>query len=125
MTVASTNPIASENKSTLAHGPAVNAPRTVLPRVDVYENTDELLLVADVPGATSESVNIRLDEARLTLSADYTRVDGSIVRYQRAFQVPETIDADQITAQLKDGVLQVHLRKLEKAKPRTIAVTAN
>jgi HSP20 family molecular chaperone IbpA len=130
MTVANASPIAAETKSALANNAAASAPsraavRAVLPRVDVYENPEELLLVADVPGATASSVNVRLEEAVLTLGAEYTRVDGSITRYQRAFQVPDTIDADQITAELKDGVLQVHLRKLERAKPRTIAVTAN
>ena len=130
MTVANASPTASETNSALTNSAAASAPgrvavRTLLPRVDVYENAEELLLVADVPGATAESVDVRLDEAVLTLGAEYTRVDGSIRRYQRAFQVPDTIDADQVTAQLKDGVLQVHLRKLEKAKPRTIAVTAN
>jgi HSP20 family molecular chaperone IbpA len=125
MTAPNTNLATSENKSALAN-PAAQAPvRTFLPRVDIYENSDELLVVADVPGATSESAHVRLEEAVLTLGAEYTRVDGSVVRYQRAFQVPETIDPDQVTAQLKDGVLQVHLRKQEKAKPRTITVTAN
>lgn len=126
MTAIATNPTESQPTSApSAHPPSQARVRTLAPRVDVFENSEELLLVADVPGATPQSVHIRLEDGALSLGAEYARADGLSVRYQRGFQVPDTVDADQITAQLKDGVLHVHLRKLEKAKPRTIAVTAN
>jgi HSP20 family molecular chaperone IbpA len=104
-----------------ARGPV----RELRPDVDIYESADELLVVADVPGATSESVNIRFEESLLTLQADRSSPDGRRARYQRAFQVPDSVDPDKISARLDSGVLHVHLRKFEKAKPRTIAVNTH
>jgi HSP20 family protein len=99
--------------------------RELRPAVDIYENADELLMVADVPGASSESVNVRFEAALLTLQADRVSADGRVARYQRAFQIPDSVDPDKISAELENGVLQVHLRKFEKAKVRTIAVTTH
>jgi HSP20 family protein len=99
--------------------------RVLRPQVDIYENADELLLLADLPGASSESVDIRLEDGVLTLQADRSSADGRALRYRRAFHVPETVDPEKISAELKLGVLHLHLRKLEKAKPRTIAVSVN
>ncbi|HKU44161.1 MAG TPA: Hsp20/alpha crystallin family protein [Polyangiales bacterium] len=96
--------------------------RELLPRVDVYENADELLLLADVPGVTPESVNVRYEADELRLEAQRTAADGPKLRYFRAFALPDTIDPERITAELKQGVLHVHLGKVEKAKPRTIAI---
>lgn len=96
--------------------------RELQPRVDVYENADELLLLADVPGATADSINVRYEDAELRLEAQRTAADGPKLRYSRAFALPDTIDPDRITAELKHGVLHVHLGKVEKAKPRSIAI---
>ena len=73
---------------------------TVAPRVDVYENANELLLVADVPGATKESISIQLDNGQVTIEA--TRRDESAgsqliaeyrpADYARVFAVPQGID---------------------------------
>jgi HSP20 family molecular chaperone IbpA len=106
--------------------PSPAAPvRELRPQVDILENSEEVLLLADVPGANGESVDVRVDEGVLTLQAQRTVASGQPVRYKRAFQLPESVDPDKITAELKNGVLQLHLRKFEKAKPRTIAVTSN
>lgn len=95
--------------------------RELRPRVDIYENPDELLMLADMPGADAESVNVRLEAAQLTLQA-LRASEGQGVRYHRAFQVPDLIDPEQVSAELKNGVLHVHLRKSEAAKPRTIPI---
>lgn len=96
--------------------------RELLPRVDVYENADELLLLADVPGAAADSIDVRYEDSELRLEAQRTAANGPKLRYFRAFALPETIDPDRITAELKQGVLHVHLGKVEKAKPRSIAI---
>jgi HSP20 family protein len=106
------------NQAMEAKGPV----RVFQPRVDVYENADELLLLADMPGASADSVNIRYEDELLTLQAQRTAADGPTLRYQRAFQVPDSVDPEQISAELKQGVLHVHLRKAERAKPRTIEI---
>jgi HSP20 family molecular chaperone IbpA len=99
--------------------------RVYQPRVDVYENAEELLLLADVPGASAESVNIRYEDELLTLQAQRTAANGPNLRYERAFHLPESVDPEQISAELKQGVLHLHLRKAERAKPRTIQIQSS
>ena len=94
----------------------------IAPLVDVYENADEILLFADVPGATEDGVDIHLEKSELHLSAK--RADAADVEYRRAFVLPAAVDPDRVAAELRDGVLSVHLPKRESAKPRTIAVRA-
>ena len=103
---------------------------TVAPLVDIYENDDEILLHADMPGVLKDDVTVNIDNGKLSLSGT-RRLDptGSVqweefgsVEYQRNFSVPQTIDADKINAVLKDGVLRLHLPKSEAAKPRQIEI---
>src|SRR5687768_9053667 len=103
---------------------------TSAPPVDVYENDDEILVVADMPGARPDSVAIKLEKEELFISANReTDVEGQLLfgnrrdcEYRRAFLVPRGIDATQITAEMSQGVLQVHMPKSAAVKPRTIAV---
>ena len=104
---------------------------TVAPLVDVYENQDELLIVADVPGATQDSIHAHFERGQLTIEAhrkselpkgallgsEYRAVD-----YFRAFTIPQGIDASKIDAQLSGGVLKLRLPKSEALKPRRIEV---
>jgi HSP20 family molecular chaperone IbpA len=99
--------------------------REVAPRVDVFENADELLMLADMPGADPASVHVRLEGGQLTLEAERALSKDASLRYQRMFRVPATIDPDAISAELERGVLHVHLKKAEAAKPRTIQIKAS
>ena len=97
------------------------------PPVDVYENADELLLMADVPGVEKDALDIRLDGGELTFEAKQTELGEGDETYQavlftRSFTLPSTIDVNQVAAELTDGVLTVRLPKSEAAKPRRIAV---
>lgn len=102
----------------------------VAPPVDIYENPDEVLLVADVPGATRESITIDLHQDQLTLLARRAengaqgRNAGNARDYYRSFLVPQGIDGARIAAELSNGVLRVRLPKAEAAKPRRIEVRA-
>ncbi|HEV3188905.1 MAG TPA: Hsp20/alpha crystallin family protein [Polyangiaceae bacterium] len=104
---------------------------TVRPRVDVYENREELLLLTDLPGAAKETINVHLDKGQLTIEA--RRAVGELpatllvaehrpLDYRRAFAIPEGIDGAKIDAQFTDGVLRVRLPKSEALKPRRIDV---
>lgn len=97
------------------------------PAVDVYENADELLMVADMPGASADSVKIRVENSLLTLQAQRTVRDGAdtTLQYYRAFQVPDSVDPESISAELKQGVLHVQLKKHERAKPRVIQIRSS
>ena len=94
--------------------------------VDIYENQEELLLVADLPGVTPEAVKIDYDSPELRIRAERAvHGDGANVAYFRAFRVDERIDPSGIDAELKNGVLSIHLRKSADLKPRRVAVKTN
>ncbi len=100
------------------------------PFVDIFENDDEILLFADMPGVDKKDVAINIDNGKLTLSGlRETGEDGVLsweefgdVEYQRTFSVPQTIDVDKVNAELRDGVLRLHLPKSAAAKPRQIHI---
>jgi HSP20 family protein len=102
----------------------------VAPPVDIYENTDEILVVADVPGARPESITVKVEKGELYL---YARRDDAgapkgtpsvALDYARTFLVPRGIDAEKISAEMNAGVLRIHLPKSEALKPRRIEVKA-
>jgi HSP20 family protein len=105
---------------------------TAAPAVDVYENADEILVVADMPGARPESVTIKLEKEELFISAKREGgASGQLLfggrrdwEYRRTFLMPQGIDAAQITADISEGVLRVRLPKSTALKPRTIEVRA-
>ncbi len=105
---------------------------SVRPAVDIYENKDEYLLVADIPGVSKENLSIHIDAERITLEGKVsTEGDQEPVQrefrladYVRSFEVPESIDREKVSAQLKQGVLWLHLPKVEAVKPRQIQVQA-
>ena len=91
------------------------------PRVDIYENDNELLLMADVPGVDEKHLKINLDEEQLTIEGEREEQDlgrplASEYRsldYHRAFLVPQGIDASKISAELKQGILRFLKSKLK------------
>lgn len=103
---------------------------SVPPRADIFENENEYLVVADVPGANADSLDISLDKEQLTMRARIEGTDEGTpiateyrpVDYYRRFLVPKEIDRDQIAANLENGVLQLHLPKSSEVKPRRIEV---
>lgn len=105
---------------------------TVAPLVDIYENDDEILLYADMPGVAKDNISVNIDNGKLALSgvrkietsgaAGWTEFGD--VEYVRTFSVPQTIDVSKVDAELKDGVLRLHLPKSEAAKPRQIEIKA-
>lgn len=104
----------------------------VAPAVDVYENPDEFLLRADLPGIEQEQLEINLADGELTVEASQSELEGGTMlrfeapacHYQRRFTVPNGVDAGRVSAELKNGVLELHLPKSEAIKPRKIAVRA-
>lgn len=101
---------------------AVQATRPIVPNVDIYENDNELLLLADLPGVTSEHVNIQFEPERLMIEG--TRVIGDqTVTYRREFTVAPIFDAEKVTARLERGVLRLTLGKSAAVRPRQIPVT--
>jgi HSP20 family protein len=101
---------------------------TITPRVDVFENKDELLLIADLPGVAEANLKIHLDDDELTIEGrpDEDRAERAVQRefrafdYRRSFVVPPGIDRSQISAELTNGVLRLHLPKSASLNPRRI-----
>ena len=106
--------------------------RVYRPNVDILENDQELTLVADVPGVDSESIDIDFEDGLLTIQGKvaprYGENNHFLLReyglgdFYRTFRVSEQINIGEITADCADGVLRVHLPKVEAAKPRKIVV---
>lgn len=104
------------------------------PNVDISEGADELVVQADMPGVRSEDIEIDFKDGMLTIHGKAERRQAEETHYllneygigdfHRTFQVSEQIDAGRINAALKDGVLTLRLPKLERVKPRKIAVQA-
>ncbi len=103
-----------------------------VPRADIYELDDQIIIVADVPGVSEKSVDITLEKNILTINAYVEPVEWEgyslsyaeygIGDFQRSFRVPNVIDRDNIEAVLKDGVLRLFLPKAPQAKTRKIEV---
>lgn len=107
--------------------------RVAAPAVDVYENKDEVLIVADMPGVRPDDIQIRFERGELTLSGRRAKnPEGALLAaehrftdFQRTFTVPQSIQADAINAEVAHGVLKIHLPKVSAQKPRQIAVKAS
>ena len=104
----------------------------VSPLVDIYENDDEILLHVDMPGVDKKDVSVNIDNGQLVLGGlRKLETTGSAqweefgdVEFERAFSVPQAIDTEKVAAELKDGVLCLHLPKSEASKPRQIEIKA-
>lgn len=101
----------------------------VAPRCDIFEGKDELLLVADMPGMSEKNLKVHLNDEELTIEGRPDDEDRNALArefrlfdYRRSFIVPSGIDRNKVAAELKDGVLWLHLPKSEAIKPRRIEV---
>jgi HSP20 family protein len=104
------------------------------PPVDILETENELVLKADVPGVDLKDIDIQVENGTLTLKGErkfekregaqegYHRIERSYGSFVRCFSLPETVDAEKVAAEYKNGVLTVTLQKKELAKPRSIKV---
>ncbi len=110
----------------------MNSTRPIAPAVDIYENSDEILLYADMPGITKETLALNVEGEVLSIEGTialklpeganplYTEVETS--RYARNFTLSRELDTSHIDAQIQDGVLKVRIPKQEASKPRKIPV---
>jgi HSP20 family protein len=101
-----------------------------MPRVDIFETDKELTLLADLPGVRPEDVDLHYEKGELTLRGTVQPRHGVRFLAQeyetgdffRTFTIHESIDAGRIEAECKNGVLKVHLPKVEAVRPRQIQV---
>jgi HSP20 family protein len=108
--------------------------RSAAPPVDVFENADELLIVADVPGVANDGIDLRVENDTLTLVARRSELapdqSPALVRefeesdFEATYRIPAGIDTGSIVAETKNGTLVVRLPKAAAAKARKIVVRA-
>lgn len=106
--------------------------RCFIPRADIYENGDTIVIVADMPGVDDKNIDISLEKNILTINGyiepkqpeGYTLnyAEYGVGDYQRRFALSNEIDMEKIKATVKNGVLRLYLPKAQAAKSRKITV---
>jgi len=103
------------------------------PSVDISETESEYQIKAEIPDVKKEDVKVTLEDGVLTIQGErkyekeekgkkYHRIERSYGSFVRTFSLPDVIDDDKVKAEFKDGVLNLHLPKSEKAKPKAVEV---
>ena len=123
-----------EAVSQLLNEPSSARPWT--PAVDILETEEALIVKADLPEVDEKDIDIRIENGTLALKGErkfekdetgkggYHRIERAYGVFARYFSLPETVEADKVVAEFKNGVLTVTLPKKEAAKPRTVKVAA-
>lgn len=103
------------------------------PRFDVKETKDGYLIKADLPGVKEEELSVSLTGNQLTVSGKreeehrdegerYYAMERSYGTFARTFSLPDSVDGEHVTADLKDGILAIHIPKRPEAQPKKIAI---
>ena len=105
------------------------------PAVDIKEEDDQFVLLADIPGVKPEDIEVHMDGGVLTVKGEkesvtktekdgYKRVERTSGSFYRRFNLPDSADGDAIKAKCKHGVLEIIIPKREAVKPKKINVTS-
>ena len=106
-----------------------------VPAVDIKEEKDAFVIVADIPGVDPKDIEVHMENGMLTIKGEkesekkeekegYKRVERSYGSFYRRFSLPDTADAEKITASSNHGGLEVRIAKHEKVQPRKITVNS-
>src|SRR3712207_6260667 len=104
-----------------------------MPNVDIYENKDQIVLEAELPGMNREDFDLSIENNIITLRGErrfekkddgdnYHRVERAYGTFTRSFTLPQTVSAETAAAEYKNGVLRVTLPKREEVKARRIEI---
>ncbi len=106
--------------------------RTIVPPVDVYENSEGIILLADMPGVPKENLDVQVDKDVLTIKGKIAKVvpdnlkplyaEFGAAEYERAFTLGADVDISKIDARISKGVLRLFLPKLEEVRPKKIEI---
>jgi HSP20 family protein len=106
-----------------------------MPSVDIVETDKEYTIKAELPDVKKEDVKVSVENHTLTIQGErkqekeergkkFHRIERSYGSFERSFNLPDDADEKKISAEFKDGVLNIHLAKSEVAKPKAIEVKA-
>ena len=104
------------------------------PAVDVYEDDHQVTLKIEVPGIDEKDIDVRLENNTLTIAGErklekeekeenYRRVERRYGSFTRSFTLPQTVDAEKVSAQYDKGVLKITLAKKAEAMPKQIRIS--
>lgn len=104
-----------------------------VPAVDIKEENDAFVIVADIPGVDPNDIEVHMEGGMLTIKGEketekkderegYKRVERTFGSFYRRFSLPDSADPEKISAKSNHGVLEVRIGKQEKVQPRKIAV---
>jgi HSP20 family protein len=107
--------------------------RRWMPAMDLVETEESFVLRADLPGMTEDDVKIEFEDGTLTVSGErkaehetknegYYRVERAFGSFSRSLTLPQGVDAEAVTANFENGVLEVRIPKPEERKPRRIEI---
>ncbi|PTR05219.1 heat shock protein Hsp20 [Nitrosospira sp. Nsp5] len=105
------------------------------PAVDIKEEADKFVLLADLPGVKPEEIDVSMEDGVLTIRGEkrteaktekegYKRVERTYGSFYRRFSLPDTANSDAISAKTNHGVLEIVIPKREAVQPKKISVTS-
>ena len=116
------------------HVPSIfGEPREWVPAFDIYENDKNYVLKAEIPGINSKELDVTLTDGLLTVKGEkrkeseergetYHRIERRYGAFERSFHVPDSIQADRVGAEYRDGILTLTLPKVERRRVKKIDV---
>jgi HSP20 family protein len=108
-----------------------SGPQAWTPAVDLCETADAFMVTAELPGLSRDQVRIEVHDGRLTIQGrrdsrvpceQYHQVERGHGEFSRTFSLPPTVDPEQISADLRDGVLTITVPKIPDRGPRRVDV---
>ncbi|MBS0454246.1 MAG: Hsp20/alpha crystallin family protein [Proteobacteria bacterium] len=122
-------PSESDRKS-----PASYVEAALTPPVDVVEDGTGITLYADLPGVSKDNLHLHVESDTLSIEAESglsvpeglqsSHTEVALARFRRVFTLSKELDTEKVSAEIKHGVLKLHIPKVEQAKPRRIEVKA-
>jgi len=110
-----------------------NHEASLMPPVDVVEDSAGITLYADLPGVTREALHLRVEDETLFIEGELglkipegmesSHAEVGLPRYRRLFRLSKELDTDKVSAELKQGVLKLRIPKAEHAQPKRIQVS--
>ena len=104
----------------------------LLPPVDVIENASGITLIADLPGVPKDGLSVDIEADTLTIAGETavampqgmaaTHAEVTLPRYRRVFTLSKELDPEKLSAELKNGVLTLHIGKAAHAQPRKVEI---
>ena len=103
------------------------------PSVDVIETAEEITVKADIPGIDEKDLSVTLSESNLIIKGEkksekeekdkhFHRVERRFGSFERVIPIPVSVDPEKITADYRNGVMEIHLPKTPEAKPKVIPI---